>query len=66
MSWVEILKENPASTGCSFVPSEPLNLLYVPGLRHTQTVLISRISLWNAKNNKQKINQKQQAPSIVC
>lgn len=66
MSWVEILKENPASTESSFVPSEPLNLLHVQGVRHTQTVLISRISLWNAKNNKQKINQKQQAPSIVC
>lgn len=66
MSWVGILKENSASTGSSFVSSEPLNLLYVQGLKHTQTVLISRISLWNAKNNKQKINQKQQAPSIVC
>lgn len=36
MSWVGILKENSASTGSSFVSSEPLNLLYVQGLKHTQ------------------------------
>ena len=69
-----LLKEFTASRS-SVIPSEPFNLncaqntqihTHIHTHTHTHTQYrFPELSPWNAKNNKQKINQKQQPYSIM-